>query len=133
MVVRVALVAVGLLLVSAPVKASNARGSCLSNLHTLYFALQDYHQEHGSLPTDICDAQGRPLLSWRVRLLPYIESNLLKEFRLDEPWDSPHNRQFIARMPKSYSCPAAQWEKSWEDGLATYLLAKGNTAAFAPG
>src|SRR5205823_7483168 len=71
--VRAAL-AVAVLLIAAPrAEASNNRSSCLSNLHNLYFALQIYHEQHGSLPTDICDAQGRPLLSWRVRLLPYID------------------------------------------------------------
>jgi len=131
--VRVALVVAGLLLVNPPVKASNARSSCLNNLRGLYWALQVYHEVHGSLPTDICDARGRPLLSWRVRLLPYIDSDLLGEFRLSESWDSPHNRQFIARTPKLYSCATFLTAERWEKGLTTYLLARGNTAAWAPG
>jgi hypothetical protein len=86
--VRAALTVVALLVAGAPAEASNPRSHCLHNLYTLYDALQVYHKEHGSLPTDICDAHGRPLLSWRVRLVPYLES-FYKEFRLDEPWDSP--------------------------------------------
>jgi hypothetical protein len=43
-------------------------------------------------------------LSWRVALLPYLgEGALYKEFRLDEPWDSKHNKKLLARMPKIYA------------------------------
>lgn len=46
------------------------------------------------------DAQGRPLLSWRVHMLPYLqESVLYRQFHLDEPWDSPHNLSLLPKMP----------------------------------
>ena len=46
------------------------------------------------------DANGKPLLSWRVLILPYIEQQeLYNQFHLDEPWDSEHNRTLIAKMP----------------------------------
>jgi hypothetical protein len=49
---------------------------------------------------------GRPLYSWRVLILPYIEEDALyKEFRLDEPWDSEHNIRLLERMPRSYAAP----------------------------
>ena len=49
---------------------------------------------------------GTPLHSWRVLILPYIEQDdLFKQFKLDEPWDSPHNVQLLARMPKTYEAP----------------------------
>jgi hypothetical protein len=47
---------------------------------------------------------GKPLLSWRVMLLPYLdESDLYKEFRLDEAWDSPHNKKLLKKMPKVFA------------------------------
>src|SRR5262249_53429272 len=47
---------------------------------------------------------GKPHLSWRVLILPYIEQDALyKEFHLDEPWDSDHNKKLIAKMPKVYA------------------------------
>jgi hypothetical protein len=50
------------------------------------------------------DAQ--PLLSWRVHLLPFLGHQVLyDQFHLDEPWDSPHNRTLIARMPAVYQNP----------------------------
>jgi hypothetical protein len=42
-------------------------------------------------------------LSWRVHLLPYMDQNdLYREFNLDEPWDSDHNKKLIDRMPKIF-------------------------------
>ena len=41
------------------------------------------------------------MLSWRVALLPYLgEDALYKEFHLDEPWDSLHNKKLIKSLPK---------------------------------
>jgi hypothetical protein len=48
----------------------------------------------------------RPLLSWRVLILPYLEKQeLYKQFRLDEPWDSPHNLPLLEQMPVVYALP----------------------------
>jgi hypothetical protein len=53
------------------------------------------------------DREGKkPLLSWRVAILPYIEQqNLYLQFRLDEPWDSPNNKPLLAKMPRIYKLP----------------------------
>ena len=63
-----------------------------------------YHDKHGQLPPAVvCGADGRPLHSWRVLILPYIEQGeLYKQFKLDEPWDSPHNIQLLCKMPPAY-------------------------------
>src|SRR5262249_28595600 len=56
----------------------------------------------------IYSKEGKPLLSWRVAILPYIEQEpLYKEFHLDEPWDSDHNKKLLAKMPKVYMRPGA--------------------------
>lgn len=70
-------------------------------------AFHNYADAHDGLPpAAVCGPDGKPLLSWRVLLLPYIEGeDLYKQFHLDEPWDSEHNRQFIDRMPKTYTAP----------------------------
>jgi len=55
---------------------------------------------------------GRPLYSWRVLLLPYLEEQeLYQEFHLDEPWNSPHNMQLLVRMPASYAPPPRKASK----------------------
>jgi RNA polymerase sigma factor (sigma-70 family) len=49
---------------------------------------------------------GRALLSWRVALLPFLEQDALyKQFKLNEPWDSPHNKKLVAKMPAVYAGP----------------------------
>jgi hypothetical protein len=59
----------------------------------------------------ILSKEGKPLLSWRVALLPFIgEEALHRRFKLDEPWDSPHNIELLPLMPKIYALPG--WEES---------------------
>jgi Protein of unknown function (DUF1559) len=77
-----------------------------NNLKQLMLALHSYHDVHGHFPADIKDPDGKPLLSWRVHLLPYLEQeNLYRQFKLDEPWDGPNNKKLIAQMPKVFRSP----------------------------
>ena len=68
---------------------------------------------HDQLPPAVVYGKdGRPLYSWRVLLLPYIEQEpLYKEFHLDEPWDSPHNIALLPRMPGTYAAPGSKKSK----------------------
>ena len=81
---------------------------CVSNLKQIGLALQNYQDKYGSLPPRyLADKSGTPLLSWRVLLLPYLErDDLYRQIRLDETWDSPHNRRVAALMPTVYRCPS---------------------------
>jgi hypothetical protein len=77
-----------------------------NNMRQLMIALHNYHDAHGHFPTDVRDKDGKPLLSWRVAILPYIEQEALyREFKLDEPWDSEHNKKLIEKMPKVLRSP----------------------------
>jgi hypothetical protein len=89
--------------VEAMVKLKEAQ----DNLKQLGMAVHQYHELHDSLPLyAIMSKDGKPLLSWRVALLPYMEQDALyKKFNLDEPWDSPHNIKLLAEMPKVYANP----------------------------
>ena len=84
-----------------------ARMQCANNIRMIALAMHNYHDARNGLPPLYSvDANGRPLHSWRVHILPFIEQSALWEsIRLDEPWDSPHNRQFHAMMPAIYGCP----------------------------
>lgn len=85
------------------------RSTCVGNEACLGRALQDYAAAHQGFPRPaVADRAGRPLLSWRVELLPFLgEEALYRKFRLDEPWDGPHNRPLLAAMPAVFACPAA--------------------------
>jgi hypothetical protein len=79
------------------------------NLRQIGIAFHNYEAAHGHLPPAVVyDKDGRPLYSWRVLLLPYLEQEpLFRAFRFDEPWDSPHNIQFARQTPSVYAHPGA--------------------------
>lgn len=58
------------------------------------------------VPNNIYGAGQKPLLSWRVAILSDLGYEALyKEFHLQEPWDSEHNKKLIAKMPEEYALP----------------------------
>ena len=85
----------------------------VGNLKRIGLALHNYQSAEGHFPAAaITGKDGKPLLSWRVAILPYLEDydgrgceDLYKAFRLDEPWDSPHNKPLLARMPAVFAAP----------------------------
>lgn len=83
------------------------RAVSANNLRQLAIAAHNYESVHQKFPAQtIFSKDGKPLLSWRVALLPYLEEQALYEqFRLDEPWDSDHNIKLLDKMPEVYRCP----------------------------
>lgn len=81
------------------------RQTSANNLKQIALAMHNYHDTHNAFPANaIYGKDGKALLSWRVAILPYIEENALyNEFKLDEPWDSAHNKKLLAKMPKIYA------------------------------
>jgi RNA polymerase sigma factor (sigma-70 family) len=76
------------------------RQRSLNNLKRIAQAMQKYYDAHDRFPTDVTDKNGKPLLSWRVQLLPYLEQDHFhKQFNLNESWDSEHNLKLLSRMP----------------------------------
>ncbi len=95
----------------------------MNHIKQIMLALFNFESTFGSFPFDITDAKGKPLLSWRVRLLPYLEQDLLfKQFHLNEPWDSEHNKKLIASMPKIFMAPG---QNPRITGKTTYLAPRG--------
>jgi hypothetical protein len=86
---------------------------------------------HDAFPgSAICDPAGKPLLSWRVAILPYLdEKALYDEFKRDEPWDGPHNRKLLARMPEVYAVPGDPSAARYETYFRAFV---GERAAFPP-
>ena len=90
------------------VRAVSQKHSCDSNLTRIGLALQAYETEHGTLPPAyIPGKDGKPMHSWRVLLLPYLEQHgLYNQYDFNAPWDSPQNQALAAKMPAVYACPA---------------------------
>ena len=85
-----------------------ARMQCTNHQKLIGLAFHNYHDAHGALPPlYTVDDEGKPLHSWRVLILPYIEQQAMySQIRLDKSWDSEHNRQFHYQMPSIYKCPS---------------------------
>jgi prepilin-type processing-associated H-X9-DG protein len=108
------------------------RAQCTNNLKQIGLAMHNYHDANGALPKPaMADNDGKPLLSWRVAILPYIEqAPLYNKFKLAEPWDSPHNKALIKEMPPTYACPS---RPASAPGMTTYQVFSGPGALFEPG
>jgi hypothetical protein len=81
-------------------------GESGNNLQQVALAVINFADQHRGLmpPAVVYDQNGKPLYSWRVLILPYLQENkLYQEFRLNEAWDSEHNKKLLARMPKVYA------------------------------
>jgi hypothetical protein len=87
--------------------------------------------KHFPASAAIRDKDGKPLLSWRVAILPYIEErDLYKQFHLDEPWDSPHNREVAKKMPEMYADPDPKIRGAAGEGKTTYVVPFANGTVF---
>lgn len=100
------------------------------NLKQLAIAWHNYESTYGELPSNISGKDNKVLLSWRVQILPHIEEDALyKLFKLDEPWDSEHNKKLIQKMPKLYAPVRAKAES----GMTFYQSFTGTHAILKPG
>jgi hypothetical protein len=82
-------------------KIRNAAGAVTetNNLKQIALAWIVYHDSNGTFPPQTF----KKGLSWRVAILPYIEQDeLYRQFKLDEPWNSPHNIKLVPLMPKVF-------------------------------
>ncbi len=81
------------------------RKEILAALRQLGAAFHDFENSNRVLPAAaVLGQDGKPLLSWRVAILPQLkEAGLYQQFKLDEPWDSEHNKKLLPKMPKVYA------------------------------
>jgi hypothetical protein len=77
------------------------RAQSMNNLKQIGLALINYESIEGRFPPAVVySTEGKPLYSWRVLILPYMEEKPLYDaFNLSEPWDGPNNRGLLARRP----------------------------------
>ena len=111
-------------------RTSARRMASANNLKQIGLAMHTFHDVYKAFPAAFnSTADGKPLLSWRVHLLPMLEEQqLYDQFHFDEPWDSEHNKTLIAKMPKVYAAPGG---KAGE-GKTNYLGVRGKDCTFVP-
>jgi hypothetical protein len=112
---------------AGPVPGSRARQ--MNNMKQITLAMLVYESHMRNFPPAVIEKDGKPLLSWRVAILPYLEQDALyKQFHLDEPWDSPSNLEAAKKMPAVFQSP-----DSPSDGKTRVMLFTGKDAAFDGG
>ncbi len=84
------------------------RSQCKNNLKQIGLALHNYNEAYGCLPPAyIADESGKPMHSWRVLILPFLDAApLYNQYDFSEPWDGPNNSRLLAQMPPVYACPS---------------------------
>jgi uncharacterized protein DUF1559 len=103
------------------------RTQSMNNMKQQMLALLNHESAKKAFPAHAIYKDGKPLLSWRVQILPYIEQQALYEqFHLDEPWDSEHNRALIQHMPQVYANP----NMPLQAGKTNYLAVVGKDCVF---
>lgn len=103
---------------------------CANNVKQISLAILNYESAHGTFPPAFSvDENGKPLHSWRVLVLPFMEEQAIYEqFDLTEPWDSPHNLSISeSYMPDCFRCPESLSVSSTE---TNYLGVAGPNAIF---
>src|SRR5262249_12481169 len=114
----------------ARLRDNMVKNELTQNLKQIGIAIRNYHGAYDTLPPPaFTNKKKEKLLSWRVHMLPYLEEEkLYKEFKLDEPWDSEHNKKLIKRMPKVFISPANP--KLAEEGRTPYVVPVGKETMF---
>jgi len=108
-------------------RASAERYKATNNLRQIVLSMHNYESAHNKLPSNKLDKNGKPLLSWRVAILPYVEQQALHDqFKLDEPWDSPANKKLLEKMPDVFKSAGSKAPV----GKTTYLGVKGKGTIF---
>ena len=100
----------------------------MERLRAAALGMLNYESSHRHFPPQgesNNDEQGKGL-SWRVHILPYLgkkELALWKKFKLDQPWDSPHNFKLLDEMPNIYRASNSELSDSSDGkrGLTTMV------------
>ncbi len=87
---------------------------CKNQMKQIGLALHNYHEVYNTLPPAyIPDADGKPMHSWRVLLLPFLEQQpMFEAYDFDKPWDHPDNLAVTRVTPDVFRCPSAEGPSS---------------------
>jgi hypothetical protein len=111
-----------------PAPTEEQYATSINNLKHLGLGVHNYHDVNSKMPSNRF-LEKKPALSWRVHLLPYLEEEALyREFKLNEPWDSEHNKKLIAKIPKVYQPVRGRFKK----GETFYQMFNGEQCILRP-
>ncbi|MEX0678724.1 MAG: M56 family metallopeptidase [Pirellulales bacterium] len=113
-----------------PARAAARRNVSANKMKQLGIALHNYHDVRRRFPSAVViGPDGKTPHSWRVELLPFLEmkKDLYDRYKMDEPWDSEHNRKLIAEGADLFSVPMDK-----PNGDCSYFLITGPGTVFDP-
>lgn len=102
-----------------------------NNMKMIGIAMHNYHDVYGEFPPAVVsDANGQPLYSGRVLLLPFIEQQLLFDrFDKTQAWDSPANMPLSQQMLPVFTDPSSRRRMQ---GQTDYLFVSGQGTLYDP-
>jgi hypothetical protein len=111
------------------------RMTCTNQLKHIGLALHDYHQMYKCFPPAyVADKGGKPMHSWRVLILPFLDfDSLYRQYDFNEPWDGPNNREFLKIRLKEYVCPSDETASQEGSPCTSYVAVIGHDAAWTGG
>jgi prepilin-type processing-associated H-X9-DG protein len=116
-------------------REASPRVACINNLKQISLAVLCYESQYRCFPPPyVADENGKPMHSWRVLILPFMElRELYDKYNFSEPWDGPNNRKLLAVRPKVYTCPIDA--SALKEGATTtsYVAVVGSNAAWHRG
>jgi hypothetical protein len=121
---------------SIDVRSPGRRAWCANNLRNLAQAIYGYRQANGHYPPAyVADENGKPMHSWRVLILPFLDrKDIYEQYKFDEPWDGPNNRKLHHLVIDLYRCPSSS---PGNETMTSYAAVVGPTtmwdASQAPG
>jgi len=106
---------------------------CTNNLKMIGIALESYRSQWGRFPPACTfDAQGNPAHSWRLLIIPYLEStSFYAQYRFNEPWNGPNNRLLHDIAPVLYRCPCES-TSNLKQNETSYVAIVGPQTAWSP-
>jgi prepilin-type processing-associated H-X9-DG protein len=108
---------------------------CSNNLKRIYMAMSSYVAKYGCYPPAYSvDKQGRPMHSWRVLLIEFLDPDLYAQYDFSEPWNSSKNMTVARKMEDRgpYYCPGdfdrGQCDTSYVMLVGANAISDGRTA-----
>jgi hypothetical protein len=104
-----------------------------NNMKQILLALHMYHDNHREFPPAIVkDADGKPLYSGMVLLLPYLGlDHVYQQFDKSKPWDADENRHLSSMMLAVFQNPSSPGGAT--PGRTDYLFVGGPKSALDSG
>ncbi len=134
-----------------PISGMSLRGRvswCNDNLQSIGMALYNYHQEWGHFPPAyLVDEAGQPVHSWRLLLLPFVESArfsfdhdwVFARYDFDFGWNAAQNSELmkvtshdgrVLSAVRLYQCPTRSRVNSRSKLTAHYFVVIGRNTAW---